>query len=284
MNVCIYSNCTGGIITEILRSTFPDWNINYMFLIDVFESKNYQKYHDDLQTCNLFIYQIISDKSSLLNQYVENDKINKKEKKYFTTDYILENILLKDCKSYSYPSFVFKGLHFGLETLKNNIISVNNPWGLFPSGNKYYLEENIEMYFDDIDIIRNFTHSLELVNEYDITDIKLENFLMDTYQYKPILYTYLHPSLEVIQYIITEILNRIEIKKINIKINQNNQIIYDYCNIVEPIHPRVLKALNIKYLESTHKYSMETTFTNEDISRTHVSFDEYIKIYKEYLS
>ena len=277
-NLLYYGNCQIGALNDIIKKSFPGYNITIVlcWLDDI--DKNF--FLEKIQQADIIITQPINP--------------NYKNTDYLHTEFILENAN-KNAKIIIFPSLYFNFYYWDLtyKTLKNKIMLREPSDYHYNELINYYLNNKTEKdFFDDIINNENLKTIIDLeniaidgINELEKRENEMEkytiirdclilrssNFIEDNYKKKLLFYSMNHPAKYIFHHIGEKILNYL-----NISPNIN----YD----VDPLYNHE-RALLYKCIQQVVEFDIEKAIPrlhNFSLENKNKIIEKYYEIYKKY--
>lgn len=267
MNLLIYANCQGQELQKIF-SHFYSTQFNVIPTRPVQLKSNFNINEKVLESVDIFLYQEIG------NSYGDE----------FSSKSILK-FLNHNCIKIKFPSLYFNA--YWPNYIKNPVYrplrSVNTMnSGLMPYGDmniiKFInegksLEDIINLLLDDnfysknviIDCIDQSYNELRERERENKCDLCISKNLINLFQKEYSFKTINHPNAHIYFILIDEFMKLISLKSVPY---------YDYnidCSYEQPIYPSVIKALDLKFIDSTYRFKYY--FNNR------LSFERFIDYY-----
>lgn len=272
----IHGNCHTDIIQRYLicNKNFSDkWALYQIPRIYEFKNLGLDSIDESiLKNCNLFLYQNINEKYQKLSSNYLVNKINN------------ECICLKLPNTYGHA----EGFFPQIISNKFNVGYDKNENGMFPVGDRNIIQfvdknysidmilyklKNENIYSKDI-VYENLNNQFSILEnkEYDC-DIKIMDYIRDTYRKKRLFYEPNHPT----NFLLKETTRRI-LKCLNIysKDFETLNLEIDLGTWQVPIYPCVSKHLGLEFEADTGRVPSDR-FENRELS-----FDEYVRTYIKY--
>ena len=283
MNIVIYSNCHGGIISAMFKShiyTKDKFIINHVINYENLDKKMDLSHKYMLETCDVFLYQPFNKQHSYseydineLKKYLKPDCIILKINYYRFKGFWFESEH-KPYNSYNNYNFAHDEIHFGIH---KSFINFN--------GNK---EETIEKinntYIDEIQFLKYFREELDNFKKIDDnSDVKMYEYFIKNYENKSFFHDGFHPTNLFFYEIFRQIVFKLtgyeliteDIEFINLF--NNNELTHWALPILPPIKNILsIKTPNIVYVFYDHQKKCMSVYDYYYIRLSQKNFQEYL--------
>jgi hypothetical protein len=277
-NLLYYGNCQIGALNDIIKKSFPDYNITIVLCwLDDIDKKFFL---EKIQEANIIITQPINP--------------NYKNTDYLHTEFILENANI-NAKIIIFPSLYFNFYYFDLtyKTLKDKTLLRDPSDYHYGKLINYYLNNKTEIeFYDDVVNNENFETAIKLenmaidgINELEkrenemlkyasIKDCLILNsseFIENNYKKKLLFYSMNHPAKYIFHHIGEKILDFLNLPK---------NINYD----IDPLYNHE-RGLLYKCIQQVVDFDISKEIPrlhNHNLESKDKIIDKYYEIYKNY--
>ena len=231
LNMVLFTNCHGERYIEMFkRDTDIDTMFNINYIVSYQQLDNFQHLKKDFENADVLIINRIKS----YNDYTIQN---------------LKQILKKDVLLIVIPFVRFEGYWIPEQYKRFQYIG-ENAVSFFPNININQIDQYLKINYDKTKYLNYYNQCLLKLKQIETeSDIKFYDFFMENHTKYPMFRDNYHPTLNILEYIGSEIMKKIN-EKFNVNYNNNNFKLVEETKEYghyKPIQDSIKNMLDIKY-------------------------------------